>query len=349
MNSQEHGMSAPAALAGYLSNPSPGSLLALNFGFTRSRVLETALELGVFAAIDRGVTTAQGLATELQCAEEGLVRLLEALVGLGLLCRKTELDFALTPLSSTYLVEGRGTYVGHHLRDVMLQWSSWEALTDVVRTGVARRDLGDPAARAEWPNFFGQNFPLSIEFAFDLARRLDVPPTARVLNLAAGGGEWGIGIALAHPEVRVVLHDAAPLLVFAKQRLAESGLTPRFSFAVAGEQPWFEAESFELVILPHVLRFAGSAEGRRLLHECARLLTPGGTLVVVDVIARDDMQDGADATLAMLNLSLLVNTRHGRVPHQREVTAWLAALDFALTEPWTRGVLSALVCRKART
>ncbi len=112
---------------------SPETLQQMTFSFVPSRVLCAGMQLGVFAHIADGNTTAQEIARVAEASERGMRMLLDALVACQLL---TKLDgqYDLTPLAARYLVRGRPEYMGSMLEYDPL-WEAWGHLTEVVRTG----------------------------------------------------------------------------------------------------------------------------------------------------------------------------------------------------------------------
>jgi Dimerisation domain len=131
----------------YLDSPDPSDLLSLNFGFAKTKVLDAALELGVFTLFGSGSRDAAELAEALGCHRDGTGRLLDALVGLGLLEETAMGRYAVTPVSETYLVPISAGYLGQHFAEVMRQWERWESLAEVVRSGSSQGDLGELSAR----------------------------------------------------------------------------------------------------------------------------------------------------------------------------------------------------------
>src|SRR3989442_3174373 len=142
-------------LASYLQAPAATPLLDINFGFARARVLDTALELQLFTYVAQGIHTCSALATMVDCDDQSLQHLLDALVGLELLeCKHAA--YSLSPLAMTYLVEGQSGYIGSHLKAVIEQWDTWSELTQVVRSGRKRlrQDWGSPQGRGLNPGMF---------------------------------------------------------------------------------------------------------------------------------------------------------------------------------------------------
>ncbi|MGW5863173.1 methyltransferase domain-containing protein [Streptomyces sp. NPDC055239] len=355
-------MSAPTAaapsraLAPYEDGPDPGPLLALNFGFARARVLGTALDLGVFTGLVRGPRGTHGLAAELACDTEALRLLLAALEEFGLVTGGAEESWTLTDLSRAYLVEGGRGYLGRHFDDVLAEWDQWSGLTELVRAGGhGGGELGAPESRGLYPGMFAGMFPVSVRAAFHVVRELSLrglplPGEAgRVLDFAAGSGEWGIALAAADPEARVVAHDSPELLNTARERAAEFGVAERFRFVpadltrdYAGDftKAPFPDGCFDTVVLSHLGRFVGPDATERLVQECARLLRPGGTLLVVDVMRQAPGKPAPHRS--MIALSLLVNTEAGGIQEESAYRAVMQKYGVTAKESVTSGLITVL-------
>jgi SAM-dependent methyltransferase len=332
---------APAALAPYAQAPDPGPLLALNFGFARARALGTAVDLGVFTVLDRGPLTAERLAAELGCDARALGDLLAVLAEFALLSGDDEVGWTTTELSRAYLVEGAPTYLGEHFTDVIAQWDRWGALTSVVRSGGRGGDLGGPEARGRHRGMFGENFPLAVRSAFDAVGALGLRPAGRVLDFTCGGGEWGIALATTDPEARVTAHDDPALLTAVRARAAEFGVARRFRYEPADfTRAPFPDGAFDTVVMAHAGRFAGPDTAAALVRECARVLRPGGTLLLADVMREQPGQPAGNRP--MLALSLLVNTPNGAVLAVEDYRRLMQDAGVTAKESVTRGLLTAL-------
>lgn len=342
MNAKQPGaLAQPEAIRRYLESPDPLELLSLNFGFAKARVLDAALELGVFTALTRGSRNAAALAEALGCSRDGTERLLAALVELGLLEETSADHYAMTLVSETYLVRGGVGDLGPHLAEVMRQWKRWESLVDVVRSGSSQGDLGDLRARGRYPGMFAANFPIAIRLAHQAAEYVQVPPGGRVLDLMTGSGEWGIALALHHPDVMLTAHDDPALLSVARARVEEFGLADRFSFVPADfAAPPFPDAHFDIVVFGQVGRFIGREEAGRLVHECARMLRPGGLVLIADVLKSSSGKSAPPRS--MLDLSLLVNTLHGRLLDRSEYLTHLADAELHACGEMMTGLVSVL-------
>ncbi len=323
--------------------PDPAPLLALNFGFARARVLGTALELGLFTELARAPRPAPRLAEDLDCDGEALRRLLDALAELGLVEGDDDTGRRPTALAAAHLVEGGPGWLGDHFAEVLDQWDAWGALTDVVRGG---RRPSPGARRGLRPGFFGGAFPIAVRAATAVVGAAGPRPAGRVLDLVAGGGEWGIALAAADPEARIVAQDDEELLHGVRARAERYGVAGRFRYEPArpGLPAPFADGSFDTVVLAHAARFAGHDATAGLVGEAARLLRPGGTLLVADVLRPE--RDSDPLHRPMLDLSLFVNTAEGGLPRAPALRTLMERAGITPTKSVVRGILTTLMGEK---
>lgn len=349
------------ALAEVAGTPPPPELPAMNFAFTRARVLGTALELDLFTALADRPGDAAALAPRLGCDPPALARLLDVLVSLGLLERDPAGVLTPAEAARTHLVAGRQGFLGPHFAAVLEQWDRWADLTRVVRTGGRPGPLGDLAGRDRHAGMFGGNFPLAVGMVHRLAAAVPVPPGARVLDFLAGGGEWGICLAAAHPDATVVARDTPALLAGVRERVDTFGLTDRFGYVeVPGSPGPADASGpygaggsagtgadpggdHDVVVLAQVGRFVGIDGLAGLVADAAARLRPGGTFVLADVPAPEIPAAGP---AAMLDLSLLVNTRHGGLVPRADLEDLLAGAGLRVRATATAGLLTALISER---
>ncbi|KAK5857799.1 hypothetical protein PBY51_011019 [Eleginops maclovinus] len=119
----------------------PFKLLEYFNGFRVSKVIFSACELGVFDLLLKAPepVSAQHVAQELSCSEDGMERLLDALVGIEILEVETKDGTALyssSDVANLYLAEGSGK----SLHDMIMYQSQtiyplWNNMADAVREG----------------------------------------------------------------------------------------------------------------------------------------------------------------------------------------------------------------------
>src|SRR5215207_4199814 len=117
------------------SLPSPRRVLDMACGYEPALILEAAVRLGVFDALNDRPLTLGEVVGRVGASERGLRAILNALCGLDLLDRVGE-RYALTDESAAYLVSTSPSYQGFMCKHVSrLLLPRWLTLTEVVRSG----------------------------------------------------------------------------------------------------------------------------------------------------------------------------------------------------------------------
>lgn len=114
----------------------------------------------------------------------------------------------------------------------------------------------------------------------------------RVLDVGCGNGNTALAIAKeVGPNGKVVGIDLSPEgIAEAKRKAVELGLEKVTEFRVAdAEQLPFKDHSFDIVISECVVGL--TPDKQKTINEKARVLKPGGKLVMHDVITRTDMPE----------------------------------------------------------
>lgn len=120
-----------------------------------------------------------------------------------------------------------------------------------------------------------------VEATNDLLAQVDIGPDTRVLDIGSGIGGTARHIA-AQFGAQVTGLDLTPEFVETAQKLTWLvGLSPKFVVGSALEMP-FDADSFDLATLIHV--GMNLPDKVKLFTEAARVLRPGGTFAVYDVM-----------------------------------------------------------------
>jgi SAM-dependent methyltransferase len=337
---------ADAALRRYESGPDAGALLALNFGFARARVLNTAIELDIFTELAGQPRSAADLARALGCSQEGMLRLLGAMTELGLAEEAVGGQYTVTPVSRAYLVPEDDRYLGEHFQAVLSRWDHWACLTEVVRSECRGEAVNALTDRTHHRGLLAGGFSVSIRLAAQAASRLEIPSAAKILDFVAGSGEWGIALAMSHDDVTVTAHDEPALLDVARTHVREFGLGDRFGF-VASESfydPPFRDDHFDVAVLSHVSRFVGPEVEDRLVRACARVLRPGGKMIIADIMAGDPGEPLLSR--GMINLSLFVNTMNGEIASRGEHLSCMWRAGLKPSDELSAGPISVLVGEK---
>jgi ubiquinone/menaquinone biosynthesis C-methylase UbiE len=159
----------------------------------------------------------------------------------------------------------------------------------------------------------------------DLTRRIvdAVPAEGIVLDLACGPGI--VSAALAPKARQIVGLDLTPqMLANARRRCTSAGLgNVAFVEGSAGDLP-FAAAAFDAVVTRLSIHHFG--EPARVLDEMRRVLRPGGSLVLADVVSAADREKSALHNA----IEILRDPSHVRMLPAAELLAVVGAAGFAI-------------------
>ena len=145
-----------------------------------------------------------------------------------------------------------------------------------MRSGDTIAIPGDYQYRATYHGYIPQRFWHQTRFQMSL-EMLAIEPGMRLLDIGCGSGVFA-GRAAQNPSVHVVGIDANPLAIeFAKQQFPHSNL--EFHVGLLNDLD-FPNQSFDRISLLEVIEHIYEHQALELLHTAARLLRPGGRLVI---------------------------------------------------------------------
>jgi ubiquinone/menaquinone biosynthesis C-methylase UbiE len=147
-----------------------------------------------------------------------------------------------------------------------------------------------PAAGQDW--LLPLYDPLVRLLGADTARRALLDQAAvrsghRVLDIGCGTGTLALLIKRLHPDVNVVGLDPDPkALARAKRKAERSAVSIRFDQGFSNELPYPEA-SFDRVFSTFMFHHLMVDQKEKTLYEVRRVLTPGGSLHLLDFTATE--------------------------------------------------------------
>lgn len=309
----------------------PERLMQFMFGFAPTLILEAALKHRIFDVLNDTPKTVDRVSQETGASVRGLRALMNALVALALLSKDTAQQYSLTPESSTFLVSSKPSYLGGMLGSVSETiLPSWLDLAEAVLTGkpthaVNQEEIGGTFFEGFVTSLFAPHYPATQT----LAQVLNIPQAQQpvsVLDLAAGSGVWGIGLAHASPQVRVTAIDWAQVIPVTERIAAQHGVKDRCQF-IAGDLLAVDFGSgYQVAILGQILHSEGETRSRQLLAKVFESLAPGGTIAIAEWIANRDRTGPTNAMIFAVNM--LVKSEDGDTFSAEEMGEWLEAVGF---------------------
>lgn len=305
------------------------ALMAAGGAFREARVALLGVELGLFQALCKGPETAEGLARRQKLVPRAVRLICNALVALGFL-RLSAGKYRLAPGLARHLDPESPHSRVHGLLHTAHVFHSWARLD-----AVARGEIMDPGAarKQRRTRETNRNFILAMQQlnpgrADELAAHLDLSGKKRLCDVGPGPGHYSLALARKYPGMEFTLVDDPDSLAVAREFVARSprSVRSRFTYVpgdvVAEKRPdW--GGPFDAILLSNVIHIFGAAENRAVVRKLARMLSPGGVLIVRDFAIND--AHTAPPAGALFAVNMLANTRAGQCYSANEVKAWMKA------------------------
>ena len=263
-------------------------------------------------------------------------------VAKGLLERRGDV-LHVTPLAREHLVSWSPWFLGPYFPKVTDRHVAIDLL-EVLRTGRpanfnSRKDTADWHKAME-SEAFAEEFTAAMDrrgqlLAQALARRIDLGPRRRLLDIAGGSGIYACGLAAHFPDLRGAVLEKPPVDRIAARAIAARGFDDRLA-VVAGDmlaEPL--PAGYDIHLLSNVLHDWDDASAALILHRCRAALLPGGALLIVESLLADDGSGPSHA--AAISLAMLLRNP-GRNRSLAEFRAMLEAAGFRDVE--ARGLCS---------
>jgi hypothetical protein len=315
-------------------NLSPDRILQTGLGFWSSKVLLSAVELGLFTELAAGPADAESLRVRLGLHPRGTRDFLDALVALGFLDRENGL-YSNTAETALFLDQGKASYVGGILEMANSRlYPFWSELTTALRTGEPQNEskggrdpfsslYADPAKLLE---FLRAMTGVSRGANVAIANHFPWAEYGSCADIGTAQGDLVMQITLAHPHLQGIGFDLPEVRPVFEEAIAAHGLTGRVRFA-GGSFFTDELPRADVLLFGHILHDWDLPVKEMLLRKAYAALPPGGAVIIYDAIIDDDRRHNAFGLLMSLNM--LIETPGGFDYTGAECIAWLTAAGFS--------------------
>lgn len=316
---------------------SPTRLRALGTAYRQARVLLSAVELGVVAALVDQPLDAETLAARLGVHERGARDLFDALVALGVLDRRDD-RYRPTVEAAAFLDPAQPTAVTGALsaRDYAL----WTRLTEALRSGqpqVAAAGFGNeqyglverylsPDFVREYTAFHTGN---TRDSAAIIARAFPWSTYQTYVDIGTAAGNLPVQVALAQPHITGGGFDMPPVRPAFEEYVAAHGLADRLQF-YPGDFFVDPLPTADVLSLSNVLHDFGVEQRQLLIRKAYAALPVGGALVVFERFLDDERRTNVPGFLVGLQMHLY--TAAGANFTGAECRTWMHVAGFTRTE-----------------
>jgi len=272
-------------------------------------VLAAAADLDVFSPLHEKPMTAQALASDLDTDSRATTILLDALVALEFLAKKSN-DYSVPEDVANLLTEKSANSILPMVRHLANCLRRWAMLAGVTQTGKpAERTPSVRGGAADQMAFIGAMHDLSGPIAADVVDKLKPLKFSHLLDIGGASGTWTIAFLSAVPEAKATLFDLPPVITMAEQRIVEAGLSDRVSL-VSGD---FYADDLpdgaDLAWLGAICHQNSREQNRALFKKIHKALKTNGFIIIRDVVM--DPSHTTPQSGALFAVNMLVSTEAG--------------------------------------
>jgi acetylserotonin N-methyltransferase len=293
------------------SLPDPSPIIDLIEAFRRSKVMFTAVSLGVFDRLEGKSASAAALTAELHVAAEPLERLLDACVGLKLLRRNGQ-TYKNEPVASTYLCrDSQRALTGYILYSNDVLFRLWSHLEDAVREGTPRWQQEFGIEAGIFDHFFRteeakQTFLLGMHglgllSSPKVVEAFDLSGFRRLVDLGGATGHLAIAACERYPGLHAVVFDLPSVVEVAQAHLNRSPAAKRLE-VVAGDFFRDQLPEADLFAVGRILHDWSEDKIHKLLARIYQRLPAGGGILISEKLLREDRTGPSSAQLQSLNM-----------------------------------------------
>jgi len=291
-----------------------GPILQAAFAFWTSKVLLTAVQLGVFTKLgDRRMTGAK-LGAEIGLHERGIRDFFDALVAMQFLNREGDGPSAVyfnTPSGALFLDSSSPRYIGGWL--VMMNdrlFRFWHDLPEALRTGLPQNEIKhsqkgmfeelyqDPPRLEQ---FMGAMTGLSRINFEAFAAKFDFSKFKTLCDVGGATGLLSIEVAKKHPHLHCTSFDLPVVDPIAQKHIAAAGLSGRISTA-AGDFFKDPLPKADIITMGMILHDWNLEKKMHLIRSAYEALPPGGALVAIEALIDDARRENLFGLLMSLNM-----------------------------------------------
>jgi len=316
--------------------PAADTILQLGFAFWGSKVLLSAIEVGLFTELAKGPRDAGTLAERLGFDRRSAGDFFDALVALGMLDRKGG-QYTNTPETDLYLDRTKRTYIGGMLEMANQRlYPFWGALTEGLRTGQPQNEIkggenlfdalyADPARLRL---FLSAMTGFTLPTAKAIAEKFPWGNYRTFVDVGAAQGAVPVEVALAHSHLNGGGFDLPAVGPVFDEYVAAFGLSDRLRFYPGS----FFADalpSADVIIMGRILHDWNLEEKRLLIEKVYRALPSGGAYIVCEMLIDDDRSRNSMGLLMSLNM--LIETNGGFDFTGSDCSGWMREAGFRET------------------
>lgn len=316
----------------FRAQPSMDYILQVGFGFWSSKVLLSAVEMGVFTELARQPGDLHDLSERLGLHARSARDFLDALVALDFLERENG-EYRNAPSSDFFLDKAKPQYMGGLLEMANQRlYGFWNRLTAALRTGEMQAEgkgagfFREIYAHPERLKGFLQAMTaLSHRANVAIATRFPWAQYKSAVDAGTAQGDLIAQVAAANPHLVGIGFDLPEVAPLFREHIAASGVASRVEFCPGDffNDPLPRAD---VTMMGHILHDWNLEEKKMLIRKAYDAIPEGGAFIAYDTMIDDDRSRGIFGLLVSLNM--LIETPGGFDYTAADCAGWMKEAGF---------------------
>ncbi|MCH7567923.1 MAG: methyltransferase domain-containing protein [Nanoarchaeota archaeon] len=300
---------------------SKDSLLNITTNTWTRKTLVVAVELEIFAKIQKGIDTVQKIAEELNTNIKPIERLLNACVALGFLEKEGEI-YKNTPSSEKLLVKESPSFYGDYILLCDKLDKNWDHLKESILKG---EPLEHTRVNFEDPIFTRAMHNSALDPANVLSEELDLSSYKNLLDLGGGSGAYSIILTNKNKNLKATILELPKVCEVANEYIQKLGDKSRIN-TLSGDYLEDELlQGFDIVLLSQILHSHSVTECKELLKKIYDILPQDGLIIINEFLLNSDKT--SPVFPALFSLVMFLETK-GSSYTEEEIKAWLTECNF---------------------
>ncbi len=308
----------------------------LAIGLVASKVLLSAIDLGLFTELAKGPLSAEQIRQRLGLHPRSIRDFLDALVTMQMLERRDGI-YANTAETHFYLDRAKPSYIGgiYQMFSTRL-YPFLASLTEGLRTGKPQNEIkgGESIFDALYRDpqklkqFLAAMTGLSLPSAKAMAAKFPWRDCRTFIDVGCAQGGVPVQIAQTHPYLTGGGFDLPMVRPIFEEYVSSFGLQDRLHF-VAGDFMRDALPRADALIMGHILHDWNLDQKRMLLRKAYDALTNDGSLIVYERLIDDERRQNLAGLLE--SLLMLIETQEGFDYTGADCCKWMREVGFRET------------------
>ena len=297
-----------------MSDLSPARIMEVGMGFWPSKVLLSAIELGVFTTLGSGALTGTELRNALRLDERSHPDFFDALVALKFLDRIGDSQtgtYRNTPETAAFLDRNSPAFMGGFLEMANARlYPFWGDLSEALRTGKPQNELKH-SGNSMFAELYSK--PERLEQFMDamsgislgnfqaFAEKFDCSKYKTLCDVGGAAATLSMCVAKKHPHIKCISADLPQATHIAERKIAAAGLSDRVQ---AHDLDFFSdpLPKADIITMGMILHDWNLEKKMMLIRKAYDALPEGGAFVVIENLIDDERRENAFGMMMSLNM-----------------------------------------------